>query len=289
MSTNSVIEKIQKTDHQTIIEPSHGWFNLKLKAVWRYRELLYFLVWRDIKVRYKQTALGVTWIVLQPLLSTLVFSGLFGLLLQVPTGGIPYPLFVMTGLVVWQYFTSALNRSSTSLVDSASLITKIYFPRLVIPLSAVISGLLDFFISFLVLLVLLLIYRMPLTPRMLLLPAFLLLAILTALGFGLWLTALNVRYRDVKHLMPFVVQIWMYLTPVVYSLELIPERFRWLLSLNPMTGVVGGFRWALVGAEFEQTSGAGVLFGISVAITLLVLVTGAVYFWRTERTFADII
>ena len=193
--------------NQIIIEPSRGWFNLKLKAVWRYRELLYFLVWRDVKVRYKQTALGVAWVLLQPLISMLVYSGIFGVLLSVPTGGIPYPLFVLSGLLPWQYFAGSLTKSSNSLIDNTNLITKIYFPRLVVPLSAVLSGLVDFGISAVALGILMAYYHVTPTMAILLLPFFLFLAIMTALGFGLWLSALNVRYRDVKQLMPFIVQI----------------------------------------------------------------------------------
>ena len=284
------LEPLDTSDAQwLVIEPSRNWFNLRLKAVWHYRELLYFLVWRDVKVRYKQTALGVLWIILQPMLTTLVFSGIFGLLLQVPTNGIPYPLFVLSGLVPWQYFSGSLTRSSTSLVDSSNLITKVYFPRLIIPLAAVLSGLVDFLVSFLVLVVFLFIYRVPLTPKILLLPFFLFLLILTALGFGLWLTALNVRYRDVKQLLPFLVQIWMYLTPVIYSASLIPERFQWLLAINPMTGVVGGFRWSLLGNQMEQTVAISPVLLLSTGIVFLVLMTGAIYFRHTERTFADVI
>jgi lipopolysaccharide transport system permease protein len=274
---------------QLVIEPSRGLLNLKLHAVWRYRELLYFLVWRDIKVRYKQTILGVTWVVIQPVVSMLVFSGLFGVLLQVPTGGLPYPLFVLTGLLPWQYFTNALTKSTNSVVDNASLVSKIYFPRLIIPLAGVLSNLVDFFVSAIVLAIFLLAYRVSPTPAVVWLPFFLLLAILTALGFGLWLSALNVRYRDVRHLIPFVVQIWMYLTPVVYGAALIPERFRWLLGLNPMSGVVEGFRWALVGSESSQIGAPGPLFAISVFMTVVVLVTGLVFYRKVERTFADVI
>jgi lipopolysaccharide transport system permease protein len=274
---------------QIVIEPSHGWVNLQLRALWQYRELLYFLVWRDIKVRYKQTALGVAWVVLQPVISMLVFSGLFGVLLKVPSGGVPYPIFAYTALIPWTYFASSLNRSSTNLVDSANLITKVYFPRLVIPLSGVLSGLLDFAVAFVMLGVLMLFYRIAPTAAVILLPLFLLLALLTALGFGLWLSALNVRYRDIRLMVPFIVQIWMYLTPVVYGSNLIPERFRWLLGLNPMTGVVEGFRWALLGRNLADAQAPGPLFAVSVLIALLVLFTGAIYFRRTERTFADII
>lgn len=275
--------------HQVIIEPSHGWLDLQLRAVWQYRDLLYFLVWRDLKVRYKQTALGVAWIVLQPVISMLVFSGLFGVLLKVPTGGVPYPVFVLSGLLPWQYFSGALSRSSTSLVDSSNLITKVYFPRLIIPLASVFSGLVDFGVSFIVLLIFLFLYRLPITQAIFLLPLYLLLAVITALGFGLWLTALNVRYRDIKQLMPFFIQIWMYLTPVVYSATLIPERFRWLLGLNPMTAVVDGFRWALLGGQVSGIQAYTWIFVLSIAVTLAVLLGGIAFFRRTERTFADII
>jgi lipopolysaccharide transport system permease protein len=284
-----ITKEMQVTPVQLVIEPSHGWLNLKLKAVWRYRELLYFLIWRDIKVRYKQTALGVAWVILQPVVGMLIYSGLFGVLLQVPTGGVPYPLFVLTGLLPWQYFAGALTKSTNSVVDNASLVSKIYFPRLIIPLSGVLSNLIDFGISSVVLAILLLVYHVPPSWSVIWLPFFLLLAILTALGFGLWLSALNVRYRDIKHLIPFIVQIWMYLTPVVYSAALIPERFRWLLGLNPMTGVVEGFRWALLSNEVSQTAPLGPLFTISVIITFIVLISGLIFYRKVESTFADII
>ncbi len=272
-----------------VIEPSRGWVSLQLRNLWGYRELLYFLVWRDVKVRYKQTALGVAWIVLQPVVGMVVFSILFGRLLKVPSGGVPYPIFAYAALLPWNYFASSLSRSSTSVVGSAHLITKVYFPRLVIPIAGVLSGLVDFAVAFLVLIGLMAYYGVVPTPAVVLLPAFLLLAMLTALGFGLWLAALNVRFRDVNYLIPFLAQIWMYLTPVIYGSTLIPERFRLLLGLNPLTGVVEGFRWALLGNRLADAQAPGVLFGISIAITLLVLVSGAIFFRRTERTFADII
>ena len=272
-----------------VIQPTHGWASLQLRAVWEYRELLFFLVWRDLKVRYKQTALGVAWIVLQPVVSMVIFSLLFGGLLKVPSGGVPYPIFAYAALLPWNYFATSLNKSSTSLVGSANLITKVYFPRLIIPLSSVLSGLVDFAIAFLVLIGLMVYYGVAPTPAVVLLPAFLLLALLTALGFGLWLAALNVRYRDINHLIPFLVQIWMYLTPVIYGSTLIPERFRFLLALNPMTGVVEGFRWALLGHHLADAQPPGLLFALSIAIAALVLAGGTVFFRNTERTFADII
>lgn len=272
-----------------VIEPSRGWRALGLGDVWEYRELLYFLVWRDLKVRYKQTVLGVLWIVLQPLVSMVIFSLLFGNLLGVPSGEVPYPIFAYAALLPWNYFASSLTRSSTSVVGSAHLITKVYFPRLIIPISGVLSGLVDFAIAFLVLIGLMVYFGVVPTWAVLWLPALLLLAMLTALGFGLWLSALNVRYRDVNYLIPYLVQVWMYLTPVIYGSTLIPERFRFLLALNPMTGVVEGFRWALLGNQLAEAQPPGELFPISIGIALAVLVSGAIFFRRTERTFADII
>lgn len=272
-----------------VIKPTRGWASLQLRALWEYRELLYFLVWRDVKVRYKQTAVGAAWIILQPVISIAIFSLLFGVLLKVPSGGVPYPVFTFAALLPWNYFAGSLTRSSASLVGSANLITKVYFPRLIIPISGVLSGLVDFAVASAVLGVLMAIYGVVPTLAILILPAFLLLALVTALGFGLWLAALNVRYRDVNYLVPFLVQIWMYATPVIYGSTLIPERFRFLLALNPMTGVVEGFRWALLGRQLSDAHPPGPLFAASVAISLLVLVTGAIFFRRTERTFADVI
>jgi lipopolysaccharide transport system permease protein len=272
-----------------VIQPSHGWMDLQLRSLWQYRELLYFMVWRDLKVRYKQTLLGVGWVVLQPLISVLVFTVLFGMLLNVPSGDVPYPVFSLCGLLPWQYFAGALNRSTTSIVDSTHLITKVYFPRLIVPMAATLSGLVDFGVGFCVLVILMIGYRIAPTARVLLLPALLFIAMATALGFGLWFAALNVRYRDVKQLIPFIIQTWMYLTPVVYSTQLIPEQYRWLLALNPMTGVVEGFRWALLGGNYYETPVQGVLLGISIVITSFTLVGGLIFFRRTEKSFADII
>lgn len=273
----------------TVIQPTRGLSFADLNALWQYRELLYFLVWRDVKVRYKQTILGVFWVILQPLASMAIFTILFGVLLDAPSGNVPYPVFAFAGLLPWNYFASALTRSSSSIVNSANLVTKIYFPRLVIPLSAVLSGLVDFGVSSIVLAGIMALYRITPTPAIVLLPLFLLLAMVTALGFGLWLSALNVRYRDINYLVPFMAQIWMYLTPVVFASTLIPERYRFLLTLNPMTGVVEGFRWALLGPNVADTTLSPGLVAISVGIALAVFISGLVFFRTTERTFADIV
>ncbi|MFN8496861.1 MAG: ABC transporter permease [Anaerolineae bacterium] len=272
-----------------VIQPSRGWASLHLRAVWEYRELLYFLVWRDVKVRYKQTVLGIAWIVLQPIVSMIVFSALFGGLLKVPSGDVPYPIFAFTALLPWNYFAGSLTRSSQSLVNSSHLITKVYFPRLIIPMSAVLSGLVDFGVSFVILIGLMVYYRIALTPAALLLPLFLLLAMATALGFGLWLSALNARYRDIGYLVPFLVQMWMYVTPVVYGASLIPERYRWILALNPMTAVVEGFRWSLLGSEMAITEATPWVFVASLLMLVVTLMSGLIFFRRTERTFADVI
>lgn len=274
---------------QTVIAPSRTFFSIPVRDLWRYRELLVFLVWRDLKVRYKQTALGAAWIILQPLINMVIFSLLFGGLLKVPSGKVAYPVFALAALVPWNYFSSSLTKASTSLVNNVNMITKVYFPRLIIPISGVLSGLVDFLISFVLLLLLIAYYRVQLTPAMLLLPVLVVLAVGAALGFSLWLSALNVRFRDVNYLVPFLVQAWMYVTPVIYSTTLIPERYRFLLALNPMTGVVEGFRWALLGDQLANVQPPVQVILVSAAITLLVLVSGLLFFRNMERTFADII
>jgi lipopolysaccharide transport system permease protein len=286
--TTSTALAAVRSQPPTIIQATKGWSSLQLGAIWQYRELLYFLVWRDVKVRYKQTALGVLWVILQPVISMVVFSGLFGLLLNTPSQGVPYPVFVYAGLLPWTYFAGALARSSTSLVDSRNLITKVYFPRLIVPMTGVLAGLVDFAVGFMVLIVLMLLFGIAPTSAVIFLPAFLLLALLTALAFGLWLSALNVRYRDIGYVIPFLVQIWMYLTPVIYPVTLIPEQFQILLGLNPMTSVIMGFRWALLGQAPDSTSML-VIFALSVTTMFVVLFSGLLFFRRTERTFADII
>ncbi len=268
-----------------LIRPSRGWTDLRLGDLWEYRELLYFLVWRDLKARYKQTLLGAGWAILQPLLATLIFSLVFGYLVKVPTQGIPYPIFAYAALLPWNYFADALRRSSTSVVNSAHLISKVYFPRLILPLSGVIWSLVDFGLAFIVLIGMMVYYQVAPTPALLLLPALVLLAMATALGVSLWLAALNVQYRDVTYLIPFLTQVWMYATPVVYSSTLIPERWRALYGLNPMAGVVESFRWALLG----QGQPPGPLLWVSVGVVFLLLIGGLFFFRRMERTFADVI
>jgi lipopolysaccharide transport system permease protein len=267
------------------IRPSSGWAPLRLRELWAYRELLYFLAWRDIKVRYKQTALGAAWAVLQPLLGMLVFSVVFGRLARLPSDGVPYPLFAYCALVPWTYFANALAHASSSLVDHGRLLTKVYFPRLLLPAASVTGGLLDLGVNFLVLLGLLAYYRIAPTAALLALPLFVLLAATTALGAALWLSALNVRYRDVKYVVPFLVQFWLFATPVAYSSSLVPDRWRPLYALNPMAGVVDGVRWALLGTP----SVTGVTLAVSLAATAVLFLGGLVWFRRMERTFADVV
>jgi lipopolysaccharide transport system permease protein len=266
------------------IEPSRGWVALRVKELWEYRELLYFLVWRDIKVRYKQTALGAAWAVLQPVLTMLVFTVFFGRLAKVPSDGIPYPVFVYAALLPWQLFAFALTESANSLVGNQNLIKKVYFPRLVVPLASVLAGLVDFGIAFLVLLALMLYYGIVPSFAILVLPLFLLLAVATALSVGLWLSALNVQFRDVRYTIPFLTQFWMFATPVAYPGSLVPERWRVWYGLNPMAGVVEGFRWALLG----KSKSPGPLLWVSGLVVVLLLIGGLAYFRRMESTFADV-
>ncbi len=269
----------------TTYEPTRGWLSLRLIEIWYYRELLYFLTLRDIKIRYKQTALGVAWAILQPLITMVIFSVIFGQLANLPSDGIPYPVFSYAALLPWGLFSGALQRAGTSLVANSNLITKVYFPRLVIPISAVAAGLLDFLIAFIVLLGLMLFYKIQLTWMILTIPLFMLLAILTALAVSLWLSALNVQYRDVQHIIPFLIQAWMYASPVAYSAGLIPTGpWRIIYGLNPLAGVIQGFRWALLGASPPNE-----LLIVSIVIVLILLVSGLYYFRRMERTFADVI
>lgn len=274
----------QREDLHIHIEPTHGWVSVPFRELWRYRELLYFLAWRDIKIRYKQTALGAAWAILQPFLTMVVFSLFFGRLANMPSDDIPYPIFSYAGLLPWNYFSQSLTMSSNSLVGNANLITKVYFPRLFIPLSTLISGLVDFAIAFVVLLGMMLFYQVTPTFATLLLPVFLVMTFITSLGVSLWLSALNVKYRDVRYIVPFIVQFWMFATPVVYPSSLLSEPWRTLYGINPMVGVVEGFRWALLGKNPP-----GPMIYVSVIVSLLILVSGLYYFRRMEKTFADVI
>lgn len=267
------------------ILPPSPWPEVGLRDMWRYRELLLFLAWRDIKVRYAQTILGATWAVLQPVFTMLLFSLIFGRLAGLPSEGIPYPLFTFAALLPWQLFAFALMQSSTSLVSDQNLITKVYFPRLIIPLSSVLAGLLDFAIAFLVLLGMMLLFRWPLSWRLVLVPGMVIFILATAVAVGLWLSALNVKYRDVRYTLPFLTQFWMYATPIAYSSTLIPEKWRLLYSLNPLVGVVEGFRWVLLG----KTPFAGPMIFVSAAVVVVMLIGGLVYFRRMEAEFADVV
>lgn len=274
----------QGTGAVTVLEPSSGSFGPAVGELWRYRDLLYFFVWRDVTLRYRQTALGIAWAVLQPLAVTLVFTLVFGRLARVPSDGVPYALFSFVGLLPWTFAAQAVGGAAQSVVSQAHLITKVYFPRLLVPLAAVVTGLPDLGAGFVVLLVLLTWYGVVPGAAVLLLPAFVLLAMVTALGVGVWLAALNVAYRDVRYVVPFLLQLWLFVTPVVYPASLLPERWRSVAGLNPMAGAVEGFRWALLG-----TPPPTALIGVSAFAAVVVLVTGLLYFRRVEETLADIV
>ena len=267
------------------IRPTKKLFNLELGALWRYRELLYFLIWRELKVRYKQAFLGAAWAVLQPIIAVLIFTAIFGYFAKIPSEGVPYAVFAFTALIPWTYFASALQRGGLGLVEDSDLVRKIYFPRLVIPLAMVTAPLVDFFLSFVILLALLAWYGIAPTMNVVFLPLFMVLAMTLALAVVLWLGPINVRFRDIKHTLPFMVQVWMYASPVVYPVSMIPERWQLLYSLNPMVGVIEGFRWALLGKENPDFQ-AMFLSGCFVVVILL---GGIVYFKRMERFFADVI
>ena len=267
------------------IAPTRGWVSLKLRELWAYRELVYFLTWRDIKVRYKQTVLGAAWAILQPLLTMLVFSLFFGRLAGVPSDGVPYPIFTFAALVPWTFFANGLAQSSNSLIGNANLITKVYFPRLAAPIATIFSGVVDFALAFLVLLGMMAFYGIAPSLRLVWLPSFLLLALVTSLGVGLWLSAMNVLFRDVRYTVPFLTQFWLFATPIAYSSSLLREPWRTVYGINPMVGVVEGFRWALLGTA--QTPGAMVIVSAGVALGLML--SGAYYFRRMEKTFADLV
>ncbi len=269
----------------TLIRPSRGWVPLNLRDLWQYRELLYVLTWRDIKVRYKQTVIGAAWAIIQPFFTMVVFSIFFGRLAQMPSGGVPYPIFAYSALVPWTYFANALAQASNSVVQHEHIITKIYFPRLTLPLASVLGGLPDFAIAFAVLLGMMWFYGLVPAAAVWTLPLFVLLAVATALGVALWLSALNVQYRDVRYAIPFLIQLWLFATPIAYPSSLVPERWRAIYGLNPMAGVVEGFRWALLG----QADAPGPLLAVSTIMVCLLLLSGLYYFRRMEKTFADIV
>lgn len=268
------------------LRPVKGWSPINLQDLWRYRELIYFMTWRDLKVRYKQTLLGASWAILQPFLTMVVFSIFFGNLAKVPSDGIPYPIFSYAALLPWGLFTKALQDASRSLVQNSHMITKVYFPRIILPLSHILAGIVDFALAFVVLMGMMWYYHITPTTAIWTLPLYLLLTLITALGVGLWLSALNVLYRDVGYVVPFLTQFWMFITPIVYSTTLVPEKWQILYALNPMAGVVNGFRWALLGIP---SAAPGLTLIISVAVALIVLISGLFYFRRMEHIFADMV
>ena len=267
-----------------VIQPSKTWSLLSFKDIWAYRELLFFLTWRDVKVRYKQTALGAAWAILQPLFMMIIFTIFFGRLAGVGSSGIPYPLFALAGLVPWTFFANSITASGNSLVSSANLITKVYFPRLIVPAAAMLAGLVDFVLAFVLLCLLMLYYRVGLTTQVLFLPVLVLLTALFALGVGTWMSALNVKYRDVRFALPFVIQLWLFVSSVILPSSSVPEKWRWLLLLNPMSAIIEGYRAALFGLPFDWPA-----LGIASVLTILVVVYSFYSFGRVERSFADII
>jgi lipopolysaccharide transport system permease protein len=267
------------------ITPPVRWWAFPFAELWSYRELLYFFVWRDIKIRYKQTAIGAAWAVLQPFLTMLVFSLFFGKLAHIPSEGLPYPIFYYSALLPWMYFAAALQNATNTIVENQRLVTKVYFPRLALPLSSVLSGLVDFGVSFLMFVAMMVYYRVRPTVAILWLPVFLLLAILTALAVGLWLSALNAIYRDVRYVVPFLVQFWMFASPVAYPSSLVPQKWRWFYGLNPMAGVIEGFRWSLSG----NGNPPGQLIFVSAGVVILILLGGVAYFQKMETTIADVV
>jgi lipopolysaccharide transport system permease protein len=269
----------------TYIRPSRGWISLNLRELWEYRELAYFLIWRDIKVRYKQTVLGAAWAILQPLFTMVVFSVFFGRLAGIPSDGVPYPIFSFAALVPWQFFANGLNNSSNSLVGSSNLIKKVFFPRLIIPISAVLSGIVDFILAFIVLLFMMAFFSILPTKNVIWLPLLLLLALITSLGFGLWFSALNVQFRDIRYAVPFMIQAWLFITPIAYPSSLLNEPWQTLYAINPMAGVVEGFRWALLDTDTQP----GSMVFVSAIVAIAVFVGGLYYFRRMEKTFADVV
>lgn len=292
-SDSKIISQTSATGHLTssanlpnplvIIGPKRAW-SIDLHELWVYRELLYFLTWRDVKVRYKQTELGIAWAVIQPLFTMLIFTLFFGRLAGIPSDNVPYPVFAYAGLLAWTFFANAITNSGNSLVGSANLITKVYFPRMIIPGAAVAAGLVDFAIALIILILLMIYYGVAVTPAILMFPLLVLLTTMLALAVGMWLSALNVKYRDVRFALPFLVQLWMFVSPVIYPTSLVPEKFRWLLWLNPMTGIIEAYRSALFGLPFKWTA-----LGLSAVITSILLIYSSYTFRRMEQSFADLV
>jgi lipopolysaccharide transport system permease protein len=278
-------DTVPSDSHVIVVKPSKGWISLKLKELWEYRDLLYFLAWRDIKVRYKQTVLGAAWAIIQPFFTMVIFSLFFGRLAKIPSDGIPYPIFAYAALVPWTFFANGINQSANSLVGNANLIKKVYFPRLVMPLSSVISGVVDFILAFAVLLGMMLFYNIYPTSNIIWLPFLLLLALVTSLGVGLWLSALSAQFRDVFYIVPFLIQFWLFASPIAYPSSLLSEPWRTVYGINPMVGVVEGFRWALLGTDTTP----GPIIIVSTLVALMLLVSGVFFFRRMEKTFADVI
>ncbi len=286
MSSDSTSLVKVEAPRSVVIKPISGWAALNLNDLWIYRELVYFLTWRNLKVRYKQTALGAAWAILQPFLTMVVFSIFFGNLAKVPSDGVPYPIFSYTALLPWTLFSKALTDAAHSLVQSSHMITKVYFPRLILPLASILSGLVDFALAFIVLFGMMLFYGILPTANVWTIIPFVLLALVTALGVGIWLSAMNVLYRDIGYVLPFLTQFWMTLTPIAYPASLLPEKWRLIYALNPMTGVVEGFRWALLGST---ASAPTTMLAVSAGISFLILISGLFYFRRMERRFADMV
>ena len=288
MSKQSTSHPTSAPDHHVPvirIEPAAGWASLQLGELWAYRELLYFLTWRDIKVRYKQTVLGASWAIIQPFFTMIVFSIFFGRLAKMDSNGLPYTIFSYSALVLWTFFANSLSMASNSLVGSANLIKKVYFPRLAVPIATVAAGLVDFALAFALLLAMMVWYGIAPTINVLFLPLFVLLAVVTALGVGLWLSALNVQFRDIRYIIPFLTQIWMFATPVAYSSRIVPERWRTVYGINPMVGIIDGFRWSLLGTDSVSLP----VIGVSALTALALVISGALYFRRMEKNFADVV
>jgi len=284
VSVTTVREKNSETP-VIIIRPRRGWWDIDWRSLWEYRELLYFFIWRDVKVRYKQTVIGAAWAIIQPFMTMVVFSLFFGKLAKIPSNGLPYPIFYYSALLPWTYFANSVQNATNTIVAHQNMIKKVYFPRLILPMSAVLSGLVDFAVAFSVLLGMMLYYGITPTWKLLLLPLLLGLATLTALGVGLWLSALNALYRDVRYATPFLVQLWLFASPVAYPASMVPEKWQWVYWLNPMTGVIEGFRWVLTG----QGQPLNDLFFVSICFVLVTLVVGLMFFHKMEGTIADLV